>query len=111
MDESEAKLTSSGQSPDIDGCAREPIHIPGLIQNHGVLFVLHDKLVIRQSSANTAGLLGRSVESLLGTSLLDLIPAKDLEFVGRLIRDAASTFVNPFRVPIVVRGETVIFDG
>lgn len=108
MDHPDPLLNSD---PNPDPCSREPIHIPGLIQPHGILFVLDESLVIRQTSANTTTLLDRPAESLFGTPFLELVTAEEASSVERLIREAASTFVNPFRVSITVRGKTRVFDG
>ncbi|MFZ0266359.1 histidine kinase dimerization/phosphoacceptor domain -containing protein [Caulobacter sp.] len=51
----------------IASCDREPIHIPGAIQPHGVLLVLdRDTLEIRHAAGDVAGLLG--VETWIGTA-------------------------------------------
>jgi hypothetical protein len=76
---------------DWDLCAREPIQVPGSIQPHGVLLALDDELRISRASANAAGLLGRSVEELLGTPLgevLETVPVADLA-------EPDLTLVNP----------------
>lgn len=51
---------TSWQAPvDLDNCATEPIHIPGAIQPHGLLFaVTEPDLVVAVASANVAGWLG-----------------------------------------------------
>ena len=61
---------------DLSNCAREPIHIPGMIQPHGLLLALDESgLIIRQASENSGELVnippgdlvdGLSIE-LLGT--------------------------------------------
>jgi two-component system, chemotaxis family, sensor kinase Cph1 len=39
---------------DVPGCESEPIHIPGMIQPHGLLLILEDAdLIIRQVSDNS----------------------------------------------------------
>ena len=56
--------------PDLDACAREPIHIPGAIQPHGVLLaVLEPDLICTQVSANADALLGCSTSELVGVDL------------------------------------------
>ena len=65
---------------DLDACAREPIHIPGSIQPHGVLLVLDpaDRRVL-QASANAAGVLREGAGEVLGQpleALLSLAPAQ-----------------------------------
>ncbi|EAQ77210.1 ATP-binding protein [Blastopirellula marina] len=63
----------SNEKVDLDNCDREPIHIPGSIQPHGVLLAFDPQsLVLRYWSQNAAMLLGRKVtltetpESLFG---------------------------------------------
>ncbi|MBO9706760.1 MAG: GAF domain-containing protein [Caulobacter sp.] len=60
----------------LNACDREPIHIPGAIQPHGVLLVLdRDTLEIRHAAGDVAGMtgaeawLGRSVAEVLGDAL------------------------------------------
>ena len=51
-------------------CDREPIHVPGTVQPHGVLVVLHpDDLTIVQATANIELLAGDSAESVIGQTL------------------------------------------
>jgi light-regulated signal transduction histidine kinase (bacteriophytochrome) len=55
----------------------EPIHTPGSIQPHGVLFVLEEpSLTILRLSANTETFLGVSPEALLLTKLTELVNRK-----------------------------------
>lgn len=110
MDPSESDLNPANPTV-IDECAVEPIHIPGLIQPHGLLFTLDDDLRILQVSANTADLLGKTAESLIGTKVLDLITPGFEHQVEKLIRSAASTYVNPFRVHMETDGGVRLFDG
>jgi len=50
---------------DLSNCDREQVHMPGLIQPHGVMLVLRpDDLVILQASENTASLFGIAAETL-----------------------------------------------
>jgi light-regulated signal transduction histidine kinase (bacteriophytochrome) len=52
---------------DLSTCAREPIHIPGSIQPHGVLFALAaGDLTVTQVSANVEQFIGRTAEATLG---------------------------------------------
>jgi chemotaxis family two-component system sensor kinase Cph1 len=95
----------------IDQCAVEPIHIPGSVQPHGVLFSLDDDLRIQQVSANSRHLLEKDADALLGTPVLDLVVPETRNSFERLIREAAFTYVNPFRVTIPVRGGVRYFDG
>ncbi|MFC4638365.1 ATP-binding protein [Deinococcus hohokamensis] len=59
-----------GPAVDLSNCAREPIHIPGSIQPHGVVIVLSlPDLRVVQASANTGEHLGLLTERLLGQTL------------------------------------------
>lgn len=59
---------------DLDSCAREPIHIPGGIQPHGVLLaVAPDSFRVLQASANAADILGLPA---LPTAVADLPPGE-----------------------------------
>ena len=55
--------------PDLDQCAREPVHTIGQIQPHGVLFAISEPdLIVRQGSTNVRDLLGLSTGVVLGHS-------------------------------------------
>jgi chemotaxis family two-component system sensor kinase Cph1 len=76
---------------DLEACAREPIHIPGSIQPHGVLLALDRELRVVRASANTEEMLGLTVEALLGTPLGEVlaeVPLADLA-------EPDLTLVNP----------------
>ncbi|GEO40902.1 histidine kinase [Skermanella aerolata] len=65
-------------APDLAGdrnaCEREPIHIPGAIQPHGVLLSIDPAdWSIAQASANSADLLTMAPEDLCGRPLADLL--------------------------------------
>lgn len=61
---------------DLANCAREPIHLPGSIQPHGVLIVLTaGDHTVAQASENVGELLGVPVGELLGCPLSRLLGA------------------------------------
>lgn len=60
---------------DLDACSREPIHVPGAIQPHGMLAVIDRSGTIRGVSANSATFLGVSPDALLGARLQAHVPA------------------------------------
>lgn len=63
-----------GEPLDLSTCAREPIHIPGSIQPHGILLaVTEPDLRIVQGSTNAPALLGTALDDLLGEPLSALI--------------------------------------
>jgi two-component system, chemotaxis family, sensor kinase Cph1 len=70
-------------APDFAGgresCDREPIHIPGTIQPHGVLLSVDPRdWTIAQVSANSAALLSEPPEALVGQPLSHLLAAETM---------------------------------
>jgi light-regulated signal transduction histidine kinase (bacteriophytochrome) len=61
------------EQPDLSVCDREPIHIPGAIQPHGVLLALSGDLQVRRTAGDLRALLGFDGDP-LGQQLGDLIP-------------------------------------
>ncbi|QED36568.1 GAF domain-containing protein [Antarcticibacterium arcticum] len=60
---------------DITNCDREPIHIIGSAQSHGVIFACDPQtFLITQCSENSASLLGHEAETLIGKPLEVLLP-------------------------------------
>jgi chemotaxis family two-component system sensor kinase Cph1 len=58
---------------DLTTCDREPIHIPGAIQPHGVLLALDEQGRAAMVSANVVGLLGVTPEDAIGRTLAELV--------------------------------------
>ncbi|WP_028637914.1 SpoIIE family protein phosphatase [Nocardioides sp. URHA0032] len=65
--------TPSYGEVDLSTCDREPIHIPGAIQPHGVLLALDGDHQVRMASANSATLLGVGPDDALGHPLADVV--------------------------------------
>ncbi len=66
----------------LTSCDREPIHIPGSIQPHGFLLVLHpETLAVYAASENSTEYLGLSHAAILDRGLADLF---DAEIASRL---------------------------
>ncbi len=80
-------------SIDLTNCDREPIHIPGSIQPHGVLLTLHEpELAILQMSANAPEALGMPDKVFAGQLLSELFLAEDLEVLAtERLKDGLST--------------------
>ncbi|AOH87039.1 phytochrome (plasmid) [Sphingomonas panacis] len=76
-----AKMTDRSEF-DVDGCDREPIHIPGSIQPHGLLFVAHASTLETIAGAGAieahfgAGWLGRRLPELLSQSVASTLEAR-----------------------------------
>jgi chemotaxis family two-component system sensor kinase Cph1 len=75
----------SGPGVDLSNCEREPIHIPGSIQPHGVLLVLDEgDLTVLQASENLAALLGTPAAAALGRPLGGLLAERAAELADAL---------------------------
>lgn len=73
-------------APDLTICDREPIHIPGRIQPHGLLLALSEPdLLILQVSANIEQQLGIAPSSLLGQPLSSLLGDHDLAYLRSVL--------------------------
>lgn len=67
---------------DLTTCDREPIHIPGSIQPHGVLLVLNrDALTVEQLAGDTESLLAVDGEHIIGRHVSTLLDAETEAFV------------------------------
>ncbi len=64
----------------LDNCDREPIHIPGRVQSHGVLVVFGQDGRVTHRSANAASVLGALAPS-LGQALADTCLAADADML------------------------------
>ena len=96
---------------DLTNCDREPIHIPGLIQPHGVLLVLQDPtLDIIQVSSNTQSILGRQPEELLGKPLSDLLDAKQIQTLRQCLSEDFES-INPLNLSVKHQNKSLYFDG
>ncbi|WP_126628139.1 ATP-binding protein [Dictyobacter alpinus] len=98
---------------DLTNCEREPIHIPGSIQPHGVLFVLNiPSLQITQVSNNTQDLLGIAPERLLQQDLAAFLPAEQITELRDALQLAEVEAANPLLItPQIGHGEEQAFDG
>lgn len=75
--------TTSPIGADLTNCDREPIHMPGSIQPHGVLLVLReDDLTLLQASENLGTWLGVPIAEALGRSLAELVGAENAQQIG-----------------------------
>ncbi|MBE9182917.1 GAF domain-containing protein [Oculatella sp. LEGE 06141] len=96
---------------DLTNCDREPIHIPGQIQPHGVLLVLQaPTLNIIQVSSNTQEVIGRVPEALLGTPLSDLLNEQQTQQIQQCLTEDFES-VNPLNLSIVCLDQALEFDG
>ncbi|MBK1657436.1 GAF domain-containing protein [Paracraurococcus ruber] len=98
-------LPDLGQ-PDLSSCEREPIHLVGAIQPHGVLLLLRETdLTVVQASANAPALLGQEV---LGRDLAAL-GGDAAERIAPLLDQPLDALPVPLRCSLGRRGP--VFDG
>ncbi len=98
---------------DLTNCDREPIHIPGFIQPHGVLLVLqaHD-LKILQVSNNIEKVFGLSSDALLNQPLEKLLGVYQIDSLKRaLINHADLQTINPLKLSIQSTNKSNSFNG
>lgn len=101
----------SGETVDLTNCDKEPIHIPGLIQPHGVLLVLQDPcLQIIQVSSNTQEIIGHKPEKLLGKPLSDLLDAKQIKKIQQCLSEDFVS-INPLKLSLKNIKKSIDFDG
>ncbi|MFW6358066.1 MAG: ATP-binding protein [Chroococcales cyanobacterium] len=73
---------------DLTNCDREPIHIPGYIQPHGILFVVQEPdLEVVQISNNTEEVFGCSALEILGKPLSFLLSACQIRKIQKLLNE------------------------
>ncbi|MBH8562588.1 GAF domain-containing protein [Nostoc sp. CENA67] len=99
-------------SVDLSNCNREPIHIPGFIQPHGVLLALEEAdLTILQISNNTFNLFGLYPEQLLNQNLSILLESDQINLLKDCLSPENFPIVNPIDFNIIINDRIVNFDG
>jgi chemotaxis family two-component system sensor kinase Cph1 len=101
------------QELDLTACEREPIHIPGSIQPHGVLLAVRmpDKTV-SHVSANMASVFGLEPSAMLGRSFGDVLPDLAAEFDADLAETASGTGARYLRtLRLKTAGGDVLFEA
>ena len=97
---------------DLTNCDREPIHIPGAIQPHGILFACgEDDWRISHASQNVAQFFDRSADDLIGARLDDLLGASALHELANAAASSSTTFVPLRRFGIEAGRQHQKFDA
>ncbi|WP_414542792.1 ATP-binding protein [Nostoc sp. CCY0012] len=97
---------------DLSNCNREPIHIPGSIQPHGVLLALQEAdLTILQISNNTGELFGLNPEDLLNKNLSCLLEADQINLLKDSLSQDDLPIANPIEFTINHNHKLVHCDG
>lgn len=95
----------------ITNCDREPIHIPGAIQPHGMLFVLSEPdFVIEQLSANVETQLGRSPATLLRQPITTLLSEAQFTHLYHCL-ERNFEGVNPLPLTVAGAEGAIAYDG
>lgn len=89
----------------------ELIHLPGLIQPHGVLIVLSDQLTVLQVSNNIFEVFGRHPEELLNKNLNILLDSTQIETLKECLNYENLQAANPLKIAVNSNGKTLYFDG
>lgn len=89
-------------------CDREPIHIPGAVQPHGVLLALDESFHVVVASQNTASALGIAVEELIGHDLAHAVGAVAAASVVAAIDDGDLTEPIHLVLPDDTRNGTLL---
>ncbi len=86
------------EAVNLTNCDREPIHIPSLIQPHGLLLILTEPdLRIAQVSANSLAILGIAPDDLLDRPLVEFTGEQLITSIQSCL-DRDFDFLNPLRV-------------
>ena len=99
------------QNVNLTNCDREPIHIPNLIQPHGVLLaVSRAEWTIVQISLNTEQMLGVKPENLLGCPLTKLLGVEQTTIIQTSLNEDLEPS-NPIPIEIVRDEAILAFNG
>src|SRR5919199_935605 len=95
----------------LTNCDKDPIHIPGLIQPHGLLFVLQEsQLKILQVNNNTLQALGIPPQEILGKKLTNFFDLQVIQQIQRKLTEGLAT-INPLNLSINTQKEEFFFVG
>lgn len=89
---------AAGSIPDLTTCDREPIHLSGAIQPHGVLLALDADMTIQVASANAGPVLGMQTEALLGSPVTDWLSAHSAAGLLDALADGSGAAFEPLEV-------------
>src|SRR5689334_18696697 len=100
------------QNVDLTNCDREPIHIPGSIQPHGLLIVFAepDRTVVTVSE-NIASLAGMPAGAVVGAPVDALFAAPGPEVLRDALNEPDAAAANPLHLELNGRDGTLPCDG
>ena len=92
-------MTEERDLIDLTNCDREPIHIPGSIQPHGVLLVMTEpELVVVQVSENVIDHIGMRTEDVLTRPLSALFDRSSVDAIRTALSGGPSERANAIRI-------------
>ena len=94
----------------LTNCDREPIHVPNLIQPHGVLIALSPEYTILQVSLNTAEILEIEPQDLLDQPLSQLLLEEQFAAFEQCLEQDFE-HINPLPIKLNHHGKLLSFDG
>ena len=104
--------TLSSPTLDLTTCDREPIHLPGRIQPHGVLLALEEPtLTIRQLSQNSEVHLGVPPEQLLNQPFDGLLAPSECAALRQSLLNSTTGAPNFLSITLVLQGKQRCFDA
>jgi chemotaxis family two-component system sensor kinase Cph1 len=96
----------------LDSCAREPIHIPGSIQPHGVLMVLEEPdLNVVQVSENIADFLHVTVGECMENGLRSFLSEAQFDRIQLAFQGSDPQENNPVQLQLTSRKNDMVLDG
>ena len=105
-------MNFSSNAVNLDDCAREPIHIPGSIQPHGLIFVLREPdLTVVQVSENVLAFLGLAADQLLECELSVFLSAEQLSRVRFALNSVDPRDNNPVNLVLETKNGRRPLDG
>jgi chemotaxis family two-component system sensor kinase Cph1 len=105
---SDFPLLPLNEAIDLSNCDREPIHIPGCIQPHGVLFVLQPPdFTIVQVSRNCEQWWPQTAETCLGQNIAAFLTPSDVQLIYHCSRETHLEAFNPLSLTILPSQQAV----
>jgi len=97
---------------DLTECDREPIHIPGSIQPHGMLIALAEPELRPVSvSANIQAMIGIPPETALAEPLSAYMTAESFALLRAALSDDDVASTNPIRLEFLTKSAPIAFNG
>ena len=97
---------------DLTSFEKEPIHLRGLIQSHGVLFVLQEpELKILQVSNNTFQLFGLPPSTFINQKLSKFVCEKNIKLFQKSLKHQNLKSANPIKIELGDIYQPLLFDA